>query len=145
VSCNPDEGAPGAYMDHNLMEGNHHRVLEGMIIGAYAIGTREGYIVLPDPFDPEVIEAFKRGSFKEFERHSRLSMVEEESFMKRVEELRKIGAKYVFLKTGAYRPADLARAVKYASKAKIDLLTVDGAGGGTGISPWRMMNEWGHS
>jgi hypothetical protein len=70
-------------------------------------------------------------------------MVEEDSFMKRVEALRKAGAKYVFLKTGAYRPADLARAVKYASKAKLDLLTVDGAGGGTGMSPWRMMNEWG--
>jgi glutamate synthase domain-containing protein 2 len=70
-------------------------------------------------------------------------MVEEETFMKRVEELRKAGAKRVFLKTGAYRPADLARAVKYASKAKLDLLTVDGAGGGTGMSPWRMMNEWG--
>lgn len=104
---------------------------------------RRGYIVLPDPEDPNVIQAFEKGSFKEFERHSRLGMVEEESFMKRVEELRKAGAKYVFLKTGAYRPADLARAVKYASKAKIDLLTVDGAGGGTGMSPWRMMNEWG--
>jgi glutamate synthase domain-containing protein 2 len=104
---------------------------------------RRGYIVLPDPEDPSVIQAFEKGSFKEFERHSRLGMVEEESFMKRVEELRKAGAKYVFLKTGAYRPADLARAVKFASKAKIDMLTVDGAGGGTGMSPWRMMNEWG--
>jgi glutamate synthase domain-containing protein 2 len=104
---------------------------------------RRGYIVLPNPEDPAIIEAFKKGSFKEFERHSRLGMVEEESFMQRVEELRKAGAKYVFLKTGAYRPADLARAVKYASKAKLDMLTVDGAGGGTGMSPWRMMNEWG--
>src|SRR5512142_2025437 len=104
---------------------------------------KKGYIVLPDPEDPNVIAAFEKGSFKEFERHSRLGMVEEDSFMKRVEELRKIGAKHVFLKTGAYRPADLARAVKYASKAKLDLLTVDGAGGGTGMSPWRMMNEWG--
>jgi glutamate synthase domain-containing protein 2 len=103
----------------------------------------KGYIVLPDPEDPNVIAAFEKGSFKEFERHSRLGMVEEDSFMKRVEELRKLGAKHVFLKTGAYRPADLARAVKYASKAKLDLLTVDGAGGGTGMSPWRMMNEWG--
>jgi glutamate synthase domain-containing protein 2 len=102
-----------------------------------------GYIVLPDPDDPNIIAAFEKGSFKEFERHSRLGMVEEEGFYKRVEELRKAGAKYVFLKTGAYRPADLARAVKYASKAKLDLLTVDGAGGGTGMSPWRMMNEWG--
>ncbi|MCX6566157.1 MAG: FMN-binding glutamate synthase family protein [Candidatus Aminicenantes bacterium] len=104
---------------------------------------RRGYIVLPDPEDPNIISAFEKGSFKEFERHSRLGMVEEETFMKRVEELRKAGAKHVFLKTGAYRPADLARAVKFASKAKLDLLTVDGAGGGTGMSPWRMMNEWG--
>jgi len=104
---------------------------------------KRGYIVLPNPEDPNVIKAFEKGTFKEFERHSRLGMVEEETFMARVEELRKAGAKYVFLKTGAYRPADLARAVKFASKAKLDLLTVDGAGGGTGMSPWRMMNEWG--
>ena len=104
---------------------------------------KKGYIVLPDPENPAVIEAFEKGSFKEFERHSRMGMVEEDAFMARVEELRKAGAKRVFLKTGAYRPADLARAVKYASKAKLDLLTVDGAGGGTGMSPWRMMNEWG--
>jgi len=104
---------------------------------------KKGYIVLPDPEDSEIIKAFEKGSFKEFERHSRLGMVEEESFMQRVEELRRAGARYVFLKTGAYRPVDLARAVKYSSKAKLDLLTVDGAGGGTGMSPWRMMNEWG--
>ena len=70
-------------------------------------------------------------------------MVTEESFAARVEELRKAGAKYIFLKTGAYGPAALAMAIKFASKYKLDLLTVDGAGGGTGMSPWRMMNEWG--
>ena len=102
-----------------------------------------GYVVLPDPTDPNVIRAFERGAFKEFERHSRVGMVTEEGFATRVEELRKAGAKYVFLKTGAYRPYALAQAIKYASKYKIDLLTVDGAGGGTGMSPWRMMNEWG--
>ncbi len=102
-----------------------------------------GYIVLPNPTDPNVIKAFEKGAFKEFERHSRVGMVTEESFAKRVEELRAAGARYVFLKTGAYRPADLARAVVFASKYNIDLLTVDGAGGGTGMSPWRMMNEWG--
>jgi glutamate synthase domain-containing protein 2 len=104
---------------------------------------QRGYVVLPNPEDPTVIKSFERGVFHEFERHSRVGMVTEESFMKRVAELRKAGAKYVFLKTGAYRPADLARAVKFASKAKLDMLTVDGAGGGTGMSPWRMMNEWG--
>jgi len=102
-----------------------------------------GYIVMPDPEDPVIQEAFGQGDFKEFERHSRLGMVDEEFFSREVERLRKIGAKYISLKTGAYRPADLARAVKCASDAKIDLLTVDGAGGGTGMSPWRMMNEWG--
>ncbi|MBU1207773.1 MAG: FMN-binding glutamate synthase family protein [Proteobacteria bacterium] len=102
-----------------------------------------GYIVLPDPEDPVIQEAFKQGDFKEFERHSRLGMVTEEGFHKEIERLKKIGTKHISLKTGAYRAADLARAVKYASDAQIDLLTVDGAGGGTGMSPWRMMNEWG--
>ncbi|MBM4330099.1 MAG: FMN-binding glutamate synthase family protein [Deltaproteobacteria bacterium] len=102
-----------------------------------------GYIVLPDPEDHVIQEAFKQGDFKEFERHSRLGMVSEEGFHKEIERLKKIGTKHISLKTGAYRPADLARAVKFASDAKIDLLTVDGAAGGTGMSPWRMMNEWG--
>jgi hypothetical protein len=102
-----------------------------------------GYIVLPDPTNPAAQEAFKSGGISDFERHSRLGMVEEESFLKAVEYFRSVGAKYVTLKTGAYRPADLARAIKYSSEAKIDLLTIDGAGGGTGMSPWRMMNEWG--
>ncbi len=102
-----------------------------------------GYIVLPNPTDPNVIKAFQAGAFKEFERHSRVGMVTEESFAETIEGLRKAGAKYIFLKTGAYRPADLARAIAFASKYKLDLLTVDAAGGGTGMSPWRMMNEWG--
>jgi len=102
-----------------------------------------GYIVLPNPMDPQVVKAFKAGAFNEFERHSRVGMVTEESFARRVQELRDCGAEYVTLKTGAYRPADLARAVKFSSKYGIDYLTVDGAGGGTGMSPWRMMNEWG--
>ena len=104
---------------------------------------QRGYIVQPDPENLIVQEAHMLGGIAEFERHSRLGMVEEDSFYKEVERVRKIGAKYVTLKTGAYRPVDLARAVKFSSEAKIDLLTVDGAGGGTGMSPWRMMNEWG--
>ena len=102
-----------------------------------------GYIVHPDPDNPYVQEAHKLGGITEFERHSRLGMVDEETFLKEVERFRKIGARYVTLKTGAYKASDLARAVKFGSEAKIDLLTVDGAGGGTGMSPWRMMNEWG--
>jgi NADH:ubiquinone oxidoreductase subunit F (NADH-binding)/(2Fe-2S) ferredoxin len=44
VICNADEGDPGAYMDRSLLEGNPHSVIEGMIIGAYAIGSHEGYV-----------------------------------------------------------------------------------------------------
>ncbi|MBW2616742.1 MAG: NADH-quinone oxidoreductase subunit NuoF, partial [Deltaproteobacteria bacterium] len=44
VICNADEGDPGAYMDRSLLEGNPHSIIEGMIIGAIAIGSHEGYI-----------------------------------------------------------------------------------------------------
>lgn len=104
---------------------------------------KRGYLLIPDPLNPATIEEFNEGVFVEFERHSRVGMVKEEDFVNRIKQLRNIGAKYISLKTGAYRPADLARAVKFSSIAKIDYLTVDGAGGGTGMSPWRMMNEWG--
>ena len=46
VICNADEGDPGAYMDRSIVEGNPHRVLEGMIIGAYAIGAARGFIYI---------------------------------------------------------------------------------------------------
>lgn len=44
VICNADEGDPGAFMDRSLLEGDPHRIIEGMIIAAYAIGADEGYI-----------------------------------------------------------------------------------------------------
>jgi hypothetical protein len=62
-------------------------------------------------------------------------------FVEDVEWLRQQGAKRVFLKTGAYRPSAVAFAMKAASEAKLDAITFDGAGGGTGMSPVPMMNE----
>ena len=50
VICNCDEGDPGAFMDRSLMEGNPHSVLEGMIIGAYAIGSDQGYIYVRNEY-----------------------------------------------------------------------------------------------
>ncbi|MCL0074108.1 NADH-quinone oxidoreductase subunit NuoF [Dehalococcoidia bacterium] len=44
IVCNGDEGDPGAFMNRSLLEADPHRVLEGMLIGAYAIGARQGYI-----------------------------------------------------------------------------------------------------
>ena len=50
VVANGDEGDPGAFMDRSLMEADPHRILEGMTIGAYAIGAREGYIYVRDEY-----------------------------------------------------------------------------------------------
>ncbi len=104
---------------------------------------KRGYIVTPDPDSKAVQAAYKDGAIKEFERHSRLGFVDQEGFMKEVERLRKLGFKRVTLKTGAYPMRELAMAIRWCSDAKIDLLTIDGAPGGTGMSPWRMMAEWG--
>ncbi len=44
IICNADEGDPGAFMDRSILEGNPHAVIEGMLIGAYAMGVRRGYL-----------------------------------------------------------------------------------------------------
>lgn len=109
-----------------------------------------GYVVDPDPTDPVVKEAYKAGSVRGFARHSRLgnpglpnAVVVRQQFMETVAYLRKIGFKRISLKTGAYGMEALALAIRVSVDAKLDLLTIDGAGGGTGMSPWNMMEHWG--
>ncbi|MGB2813877.1 MAG: FMN-binding glutamate synthase family protein [Dehalococcoidales bacterium] len=104
---------------------------------------KRGYIVTPDPSSPVTQAAYKDGALREFERHSRLGFIDEEGFYAEVERLRKLGFKRITLKTGAYSLRELAMAIKWGANAKIDLLTIDGSSGGTGMSPWRMMEEWG--
>ncbi len=104
---------------------------------------KKGYIVIPDPTSKEIQAAYKAGAVKEFERHSRMGFVSREGFLKEVERLRTLGFKRIRLKTGAYSQTDLAMALRYGAEAKLDLITIDGAPGGTGMSPWAMMNEWG--
>jgi len=58
VICNGDEGDPGAFMDRAIMEGNPHSVLEGMVIGAYAIGSSQGYIYVRNEY-PLSVERLK--------------------------------------------------------------------------------------
>ncbi len=117
----------------------------------YAIFLKNrGYIVDPDPTLPEVKEAFKSGAIKSFARHSRLGYTNlnnysevKEEFISSVDYLRKLGYKRITLKTGSYGMEALAMAIKFATEAKLDLLTIDGSGGGTGMSPWNMMESWG--
>ncbi|HAG11630.1 MAG TPA: FMN-binding glutamate synthase family protein [Desulfotomaculum sp.] len=117
----------------------------------YAIFLKErGYIVDPDPTKPEVQEAFNNGAIKSFARHSRLGYTNldnfyqvKEDFTKHVEYLRGLGYERITLKTGSYGMEALAMSIKFATDSKLDLLTIDGSGGGTGMSPWHMMDNWG--
>ena len=117
----------------------------------YAIFLKKrGYVVDPDPTKPEVQSAFKAGAIKAIARHSRLGYTNlsseaevEKDFMDAVKGLRKLGYKRISLKTGSYGMEALAMSIKYATDAKLDLLTIDGSGGGTGMSPWNMMETWG--
>ena len=59
VLCNADEGDPGAYMDRSVLEGDPHAIIEGMIIGAYAIGSGEGYVYVRGEY-PLAVEMVTR-------------------------------------------------------------------------------------
>lgn len=102
-----------------------------------------GHVVYPDPSDPLVVENYKKGIGEPFQKVGKLPMWNEEILVKRVAELRNLGAERITFKTGPYDPKDLIRIIKIASKAGVDLITFDGGGGGTGHSPAKMMNEWG--
>jgi len=102
-----------------------------------------GWLVLPDPTDPGVAEAAARGVGPVFEKIGTLPMWTPESLVRRVAELRGLGAKRICFKTGPFDPRDIATILNVASEAGVDLVTLDGAGGGTGHSPVKMMNEWG--
>ena len=58
IICNADEGDPGAFMDRSIIEGNPHSVIEGMIIGAYAIGASRGYVYIRAEY-PLAVERLK--------------------------------------------------------------------------------------
>jgi len=109
-----------------------------------------GYLVDPNPYDPVAESAFRHGSIRSFARHSRLGasnlhtpQAVYEEFMNSVSFFRGLGFQRISLKTGAYGMEGLALAIRCAADAELDLLTIDGAGGGTGMSPWNMMEHWG--
>lgn len=109
-----------------------------------------GYCVRPNPHDPEAIEAFKSGKLKAFTRYTGLTYPalnswEEvlEALRRQAEDLRSKGATHLALKTGGFGMADLALAIRAASELDFDMLTIDGSGGGTGMSPNDVVDSWG--
>lgn len=102
-----------------------------------------GFIVKPDPEDPSVQKAYEDEVCPNFYVYSRLPQWDEEFMDKRVAEVRSLGAENVTFKMAGYDPQDMERVLRMAVSAGVDMVTFDGAGGGSGYSPCHMMNEWG--
>lgn len=100
-----------------------------------------GYLVFPDPSDPFIVDQWNTGLIPDFERHSRVGLSTTEDILEEIDQVRSSGAKNIFIKTGAYRPAATAWLLRLGVEGKVDGFTFDGAGGGTGMSPVSMMNE----
>jgi hypothetical protein len=66
----------------------------------------------------------------------------EESMAKRISELRAMGMKNVYFKMAGFDPIDVERVINIAIENRVDMITFDGAGGGSGYSPAKMINEW---
>ena len=103
----------------------------------------DGALVYPDPSDPAIAQAWQDGVGPNFYSYSRLPLWDDEYLLQRIAALRRIGAKNIYLKMAGYDPDDLRRVMLIGSKADVDMITFDGAGGGSGYSPCKMMNEWG--
>lgn len=101
-----------------------------------------GSLVFPDPTAPEIIKKYEEGICPNFYTYDRLPLWDEEYLVGRIEQLRKTGIKNFYLKMAGYDRADLERVIKIGSTAQVDMITFDGAGGGSGYSPCKMMNEW---
>ena len=95
----------------------------------------KGMIVFPDPMEPEVVKRSEEGINPNFYSYGRLPLWDEEYLVGRIEDLRKIGLKNTYFKMAGYDRADIERVIRLGSEAQVDMITFDGAGGGSGYSP----------
>ncbi len=102
-----------------------------------------GELILPDPLNPETIKAYEDGLCPNFYSYGRLPLWDEDYLLPRIEQLRNLGIKNIYFKMAGYDVKDLERVILIGSEAQADMITFDGAGGGSGYSPSEMMNEWG--
>ncbi|RLC01204.1 MAG: FMN-binding glutamate synthase family protein [Deltaproteobacteria bacterium] len=101
-----------------------------------------GTIVHPDPSDPSIQKAYNDGVCPNFYTYARLPLWKENSLVSHIKALREWGAKNIYFKMAGYDRADIERVLRIACEAQVDMVTFDGAGGGSGYSPSKMMNEW---
>ena len=102
----------------------------------------QGNIVHPDPSAPEVQKAWEDGVCPNFYTYARLPMWNETAMMDHITMLRDMGAENIYFKMAGYDRVDIERVLRLACMARVDMVTFDGAGGGSGYSPSKMMNEW---
>ena len=103
-----------------------------------------GYLVFPNPLEKEVKEAFDGGNGFHCMQYGRLPMWNESILEKLIKKYRDHGAENILFKMAGYDVNDIKRVLQIASKNMVALVTFDGAGGGSGNSPLKMMNEWSH-
>ncbi len=104
---------------------------------------KNGAIVHPDPDDPAIVKLYEMDACPEFWSYSRLPMWTEDSLRQRIDSLRTLGMKNVYFKMAGFDRRDIEEVLRLAAVLDVDLVTLDGAGGGSGYSPNKMMNEWG--
>lgn len=110
-----------------------------------ALSTKKkGYLVFPDPLEDGVKERFESGEGFSFMEYGRLPMWNESTLKETICRYRELGAENIFFKMAGYDKEDIRRVIQIASENNVSLITFDGAGGGTGNSPCKMMNEWSH-
>ncbi len=104
----------------------------------------KGYLVFPNPLQEGIKEEFDKEEGFHFMHYGRLPMWNESILEKLIKKYRDLGAENILFKMAGYDIEDIRRVIRIASTNKIALITFDGAGGGTGHSPCKMMNEWSH-
>ena len=157
LQCNPEDDAQG--LPEYAVENCGATAIE-FKFGQSAKGTQpanrvktiedalakveQGFIVYPDPRDPEIKAAYEKHACPNFITYARLPQWTEEYLAKRIAELKNKGLKNVYFKMAGYDTADMEKVLRLASACGVDMVTFDGAGGGSGYSPCKMMNEWGY-
>ncbi len=102
-----------------------------------------GFLIHPDPSAPQVKEAYAKKACPAFYTYGRLPIWDEGYLKDRITYLRSIGMKNVYFKMAGYDLEDLEHVIRLAVQCGVDMITFDGAQGGSGYSPSKMMNEWG--
>jgi len=98
------------------------------------VKQKQGNLVHPDPSDPSVQKAYHDGVCPNFYTYGRLPMWTKKSLMAHITMLRDMGAKNIYFKMAGYDRVDIERVLRMACEAQVDMVTFDGAGGGSGYS-----------